>query len=184
MKRRWLRAALVVLVAGATCTTVLVGPAAAHSAFCQQRWGSTAEQAGGSVSARVTEVRAGRHACFDRLVVDLQGRPPAYRAEYVSAIVQDGSGKVVAVRGGARLQIVLNAAAHDDDGRSTLRTGTRRELVSVSGYRTLRQVALVGDFEGLTTIGVGVRARLPFRVFTLPGPRGGSRLVIDVGHRW
>jgi hypothetical protein len=29
-----------------------------------------------------------------------------------------------------------------------------------------------------------VRARLPFRVFTLSGPGGGSRLVIDVYQHW
>ena len=30
----------------------------------------------------------------------------------------------------------------------------------------------------------GVRARLPFRVFTLTGPDSGSRLVIDIAHTW
>jgi hypothetical protein len=54
----------------------------------------------------------------------------------------------------------------------------------VSGYRTFRQVAYAGSFEGQTTIGVGVRARLPFRVFTLAGPGSNSRLVIDVAHHW
>jgi hypothetical protein len=29
-----------------------------------------------------------------------------------------------------------------------------------------------------------VRARLPFRVFTLAGQGEGSRLVIDVAHQW
>jgi hypothetical protein len=56
--------------------------------------------------------------------------------------------------------------------------------VNVTGYRTLRQVAHAGTFEGQTTIGVGVRARLPFRTFTLAGPGRGSRLVIDIAHRW
>ena len=46
------------------------------------------------------------------------------------------------------------------------------------------QVAMVGSYEGRTTFGVGVRARLPMRVFTLDGPGTGSRLVIDVAHRW
>jgi hypothetical protein len=51
--------------------------------------------------------------------------------------------------------------------------------VNVSGYRTFRQVAWAGSFEGVTTVGLGTRARLPFRVFTLPG-----RVVVDVAHRW
>jgi hypothetical protein len=32
--------------------------------------------------------------------------------------------------------------------------------------------------------GLGVRARLPFRAFVLAGPADGSRLVVDVAHRW
>ncbi len=57
-------------------------------------------------------------------------------------------------------------------------------LVDTSGYRTFRQVGWGGSFEGYTTLGLGVRARLPFRVAVLPGPGTGSRLVIDVAHRW
>ena len=56
--------------------------------------------------------------------------------------------------------------------------------VNVAGYTTFRQVAWAGSFEGQTSIGLGVRARLPFRVFTLAGPGGGSRIVVDVAHRW
>ena len=55
----------------------------------------------------------------------------------------------------------------------------RAELVNVSGYRTFRQVAWAESDAYYTRFGLGVRARLPFRVFTLPG-----RLVIDVAHRW
>jgi hypothetical protein len=57
----------------------------------------------------------------------------------------------------------------------------------VKGFRTFRQVAYAGSFEGQTTFGLGVRARLPFRVFVLagsPGDRHGAMLVIDVAHRW
>jgi hypothetical protein len=58
----------------------------------------------------------------------------------------------------------------------------RAELANVAGYQTFRQVAWAGSFEGYTSVGLGVRARLPFRAFTLAGPGGGSRLVIDVAH--
>ena len=47
-----------------------------------------------------------------------------------------------------------------------------------------RDVRNAGSFEGQTTIGVGVRARLPFRVFSIPGPGGQSRIVLDVAHHW
>ena len=54
----------------------------------------------------------------------------------------------------------------------------------MAGYQTFRQVADAGSFEGQTTVGLGVRARLPFRAFILAGPDGGSRLVVDVAHLW
>jgi hypothetical protein len=51
--------------------------------------------------------------------------------------------------------------------------------VNVTGYRTFRQVAWAGSFEDYSSAGLGVRARLPFRTFTLPG-----KLVVDVAHTW
>ena len=57
-------------------------------------------------------------------------------------------------------------------------------VAAVGGYRTLRDVVYGGCFEGRTTFGVGVRARLPFRVFTLAGPGTRSRIVLDMAHRW
>jgi hypothetical protein len=50
-------------------------------------------------------------------------------------------------------------------------------------------VVSAGSFEGYTTFGIGVRARLPFRVFVLDGrgsggPNVGSRLVVDIAHNW
>ncbi|MET9634609.1 hypothetical protein ABZX92_44900, partial [Lentzea sp. NPDC006480] len=53
------------------------------------------------------------------------------------------------------------------------------EVVDVTGYRTFRQVAWAGSWEGTTDLGLGTRARLPFRVFTLP-----DRIVVDVAHQW
>jgi hypothetical protein len=60
----------------------LVAPAApAGDPYCGIRWGSLAKTADRMSTAPVVDVRAGRHACFDRLVVDLGDRPaPGYRA--------------------------------------------------------------------------------------------------------
>jgi hypothetical protein len=38
-----------------------------------------------------------------------------------------------------------------------------------------------GSFEDYTTFGLGVRAKLPFRVTRLSSP---GRVVVDVAHRW
>jgi len=160
--------------------TVLVGtgPAGASAATaCRTSWGSQPQTSPSVRTTEITGVRAGTHACYDRLVVDLAGRGDGWFVRYVDEVRADGSGNVVPVRGGARLEVVVVEPA-----ASTVTP--RRELVDVGGYPTFRQVAWAGSFEGQTTLGLGVRARLPFRVTALTGPGGGSRLVVDVAHRW
>jgi hypothetical protein len=136
------------------------------------------------------DVRSGRHACYDRLVVDLLGQDTtfgSYNVRYVPVVREDGSGRAVPVRGAADLQVTLTAPAYDGDGHATFTPANRREVVAVGGYTTFRQVAWAGSYEGYTTLALGVRARLPFRVFVLPGVAGsdfGPRLVVDVAHRW
>ncbi|TDD71999.1 hypothetical protein E1262_04600 [Jiangella aurantiaca] len=175
-------AVLIALLAAVLAYTV--APTASAAPYCGIRWGSLPERAAATDTAPLVDVRAGRHTCFDRLVLDFAGDADGYSVRYVSAVRMDGSGQLVPLRGGAYLEVVAIAPAYDDAGRSTYRPANPRELVSVSGWRTFRQVAWAGSFEGQTTIGLGVRARLPFRAFTLDGPGDGSRLVIDVAHRW
>ncbi|HEY6749002.1 MAG TPA: hypothetical protein VI357_25195 [Mycobacteriales bacterium] len=183
--KRWLAA---LAAATALGMTAWVAPAAAADrAYCGIGWGSLPKEAAWAGSAHLTGVRAGRHACFDRLVLDLDGRQSGYSVRYVTQIKRDGSGFVVPVRGGAKLEIVSRAdedLSHGSMPVPTYRAANRAELVDVAGWRTFRQVAHAGTFEGHTTIGLGVRARLPYRVFTVNGPGAGSRLVIDVAHRW
>ena len=78
------------------------------------------------------------------------------------------------VAGGARLAVSVHQGATSVPA-----------MPSVSGYSTFRQVRWGGSFEGYTTLALGVRARLPFRVFTLDDrATGRSRLVVDVAHHW
>ena len=163
----------------------LVGPATAAAPCCGITWGSTpGTDAGTSDRVAVTGVRAGQHPCYDRLVVDLRGHPlGGYDVRYVPVVHRDGSGDPVPVLGGAALQVVVHAPAHDAAGRPTLQVPDERTVVPVTGFRTLRQVAWAGSLEGYTTLAVGTRATLPFRAFVLPGSDG-DRLVIDVAHRW
>jgi hypothetical protein len=166
-------------------TTLALGaPTVASAAYCGQVWGSLSKWVATTSDADVVNVRTGQHACFDRLVVDLHGPVAGYNVGYVSQVTEEGSGFVVPLRGGARLGIGVTAPAYNEDAAATYSPANPRELRRVAGYRTFRQVAWAGTFEGYSAIGLGVRARLPFRVFILPGPGAGSRLVIDVGHRW
>lgn len=185
------RLALFVLALGlilASGPTFAVPLTAASDADCTATWGSLAKQSASHYSRRqITDVRSGRHACFDRLVIDLNSagtQTPGFGVRYVRRVVADGSGKRVPLRGGARLQIVVNASVLDDERNYTYRPEKWRELVNVDGYQTFRQVAFASSFEGQTIIGLGVRARLPMRVFRLPSADGGHRVVVDVAHRW
>jgi hypothetical protein len=159
------------------------GPAAADS-YCGLAWGSLVKTDPAMSQAKVANVRTGQHYCFDRLVIDLNGPVAGYTARYVPQVVQDGSGLPVQLRGQAFLQLTANAPAYDDNGQSTYNPADKNELTNVAGYQTFRQVAWAGSFEGYSSLGLGVRARLPFRVFTLAGSDAGSRLVIDVAHFW
>lgn len=158
--------------------------AANAAPYCGITWGSLPESRAGMSSAHVTDLRAGQHTCYDRLVVDLDHDVTGYSVTYVSAVHQFGSGSRVHLAGGADLEIIVQAPAYDDAGRATYSPPRPRTAVNVSGYRTLDQVAFAGSFEGQTLVGLGVRARLPMRTFVLDGPGNGSRLVIDVAHRW
>ena len=164
----------------ALTTALMAAPAQAHTPYCGIRWGSLPEQQDVGSTGRLVDVRAGRHACFDRLVLDVAGGDIGYHVRYVDQVRMDGSGNLVPVRGGARLEVIATAPAAPTDAWF-LPNG---ELIDTTGYRTFRHVAWAGSFEGQTTVGLGVRARLPFRVFTLDGPGDGSRLVVDVAHLW
>lgn len=161
------------------------GPASATTSYCGLVWGSLAKSDAAMSSASVTNIRTGQHYCFDRMVVDLNGAVEGYTVRYVPAVVQDGSGNKIPVRGAAFLQVTVNAPAYNGNYKPTYTPPVPdTELSNVSGYQTFRQVAYAGSYEGYTSLGLGVRARLPFRVFALDGPGSGSRLVVDVAHFW
>lgn len=176
------------LGAGAAAVLLAAGTGAqtASATVCDTGWGSTARSGPAHAAGPLTAVRAGRHVCFDRVVVEVATPARgAYDVRYVPTVRADGSGTRVPLRGAADLQVVVRAPAYDPDtGRLVYRPRDRRELAPTAGFRTVRQVAWAGSFEGQTTLGVGVRARLPFRVTVLPGPGRTSRVVVDVAHTW
>jgi hypothetical protein len=174
--------AMFVVVTSVAVMTVITPATAAP--VCDTPWGSRAESTPEMAAASLVDVRAGRHRCFDRLVLELDGQVEGYDVRYVRKFRADGSGDVVPLRGKGHLAITLRAPAYDDKGRATYQVEDRSQLVDVDGFRTFRQVAWGGTFEGSTTVGLGVRARLPVRVLTLDGPGNSTRLVVDVAHSW
>ena len=154
-----------------------------------QGWGTGARQRAPYSSAPLYHVRAGRHACYDRVVFDVNG-PDAvgYAVRYVPLVRADGSGKPVPVAGGAALEVVVRAPILGTDSQGH-QPGSRvpavgEDLVApsrVTARSSVRQVSFAGSFEGQTTVAVGVRDRLPFRVFVTTD-RGYRHVVLDVSH--
>ncbi|EMY34632.1 hypothetical protein D477_008673 [Arthrobacter crystallopoietes BAB-32] len=175
----WLAVLLMIVGLG------LVAPSSATaSSYCGISWGSLAKSSSRMSTAPITNVRAGRHACFDRMVVDIKGKRTGFDVRYVKNVRSEGSGFVVPLKGAADLRVIVRSPAYNSKGQPTYTPRDRKNLADVSDFRTFRQIAWAGSFEGQTTIGLGVRARLPFRAFTIAGPGSNSRLVIDVAHRW
>ncbi len=91
--------------------------------------------------ATISDVRVGRHECFDRMVVDLDGDVAGWSVRYVPAVVRDGSGAAVALRGAGDLEVVVRAPAYDEDGARTWAGRRAAEAADVRGFTTFRQVA-------------------------------------------
>lgn len=147
-----------------------------------QAWGSLPKSAPGMSPGDIVGARIGIGPCADRIVFDVEGPTPGWDVRYVSQITADGSGEVIPIpEAGAKLLIVIRTNAHDiNTGRPTLTS-----IPDPAQFPVFRGIVLAGDFEGITTVGLGVRARLPFRTFSLPGPlKGHSRIVIDVARSW
>src|SRR4051812_4732291 len=165
------RSRLLVLAVSALAALRVVAPApASASPYCGITWGSQPKVADAGDRERLYDVRAGRHDCFDRLVLDVGGEDTtfgSYSVRYVPVVQQNGSGEPVPVRGAADLEVVVRAPAYDEQGRPTFQPADPREVVDVGGYTTFRQVAWAGSFEGSTTLALRVRAQLPFRVFSV-----------------
>ena len=185
----------VLTIALVAMPVVSAAPASATTASCSTMWGSLAkngEPSGEQGLQFLLNVRSGQHPCYDRVVFDLSGNdsgPVGYSVKYVDEVANEGTGEVVSLTGGARLKVVIDQGSFDYGSQSSAyNPADPAHLVDVTGYRTLRQVAWADTFDAdtTTTIGLGVRARLPIRAFLLPSATQffGQRLVLDIAHHW
>jgi hypothetical protein len=173
-----------------TTRTVAADPSTSGAACATQSWGSGPKVGSPVMSAApLYLVRVGQHPCYDRVVFDVNG-PDAvgYAVRYVPLVRADASGKPVPVAGNAALEVVVRAPILGTDSQghqpSTRVPAIGENLVApsrVAAWTSLRQVAFAGSFEGQTTAAVGVRERLPFRVF-VTADRGYRHVVVDLSH--
>ena len=154
-------------------------------------WGTGEETAAPYSTDALYLARAGQHDCYDRLVLDVNGPADVgYAVRYVPVVTVDGSGKPLPVAGKAALQVVVHAPplGLDDSGhqpgRPFANTGDYLYTADqLARWQSLRAVRFAGFFEGQSTLAVGVRERLPFRVSSqLDRANQVRRLVIDIAH--
>jgi hypothetical protein len=129
-----------------------------------------------ATSARVPTlvgIRAAHHPTYDRVVFDFTGGVPSrHWVRYVSPLRADASGKVVPVAGRAILAVTMSPTnAHTPSGVPTAPAKIAFALPNVM------TVVRAGDFEAVTTYGIGLAKKESFHVFTLRHP---DRLVIDI----
>lgn len=156
-------AGIVVLVAATA------GPATALPGFTTAAKTTPSTATSATPQATLTRISVGRHATFDRIVFRFTGVTPGSRVEYVTRVVQDGSGLPVTLLGRRFLQIRFEPTVNGSSANAP--------SVITPRFPTLRQLKRAGDFEGVITFGAGLAKRAGFRVFTLPAPR---RVVVDV----
>lgn len=138
----------------ALLTGVVAAPAPAGRPSCGQVWGSLAKSAGVSrdtgFSYPVTDVRTGRHACFDRLVVDVADRVAAVSVRYVDRVTAPGA-VPVDLTGDARLLVEvdhgIDPAAPFSSRIGPAGDGTTYRVGNVLGFRTLREVRWLGSMH-------------------------------------
>lgn len=118
-------------------------------------------------------IRAAHHPGFDRIVFDFDGGVPASRrVRYVDELIADGSGLPVRIAGRAILRVRFEPAqAHTEAGEVLV---PRRRTFALPNIMT---AVRSGDFESVTTYGIGLAKRTDFEVFTLHNP---SRVVVDI----
>ncbi|WP_436777103.1 AMIN-like domain-containing (lipo)protein [Yinghuangia sp. YIM S09857] len=124
----------------------------------------------------LTNIRTGRHAGFDRIVLDFSGNVPAYGSIGGPDQLQYcGSGQTVPLTGAEYTEITTNAAAHDENGDPTYpgpRLVYTPHLAKVTGF------AVTCDFEGHLNVGFATKAGVTeIHTFPLTNP---GRIVIDV----
>ncbi|EWM11761.1 hypothetical protein [Kutzneria sp. 744] len=127
-------------------------------------------------TAYLTNIRVGAHPTTDRVVLDLTSLP-AYNYSFAPKLTYDPSGKPVNIPGATFMDLVMHgAAAHDDNGNLTY---TGPQTILTPQLTNVQAVAIIGDFEHVLSVGLGLKHSAGVHVFTLTAP---NRLVIDVDH--
>lgn len=122
------------------------------------------------------DIRTGAHACFERVVLELQGSGelPGYSVAYQDdPIVESPSGAVVEVAGDATLVLSVGVWMTSIEGAGYQGP---HELFPAN-VTNIAELELIENFEGQSAWAIGLDRQRPFRVSTLTDP---VRIVIDI----
>ncbi|SHI22985.1 AMIN-like domain-containing (lipo)protein [Streptomyces sp. 3214.6] len=166
-------------------TTASATAASTQPAVCETGWGSLEKHLWSADDHKppLTNIRTGQHECFDRMVLDFKGGSTGstgYQVKYVDKLTTPATGEIP-IEGGAILQIAVDPNYDPATGTKSYpgQHGQPLPGVDVTGYKTFRDTRYADALESEARVGVGVRARLPFRV-----TQSGDHLIVDVAHSW
>ncbi len=117
--------------------------AVASAPFCGIYWGSLPKISDAPLSdALLSSVRSGRHACYDRMVIDVQGPVGGYDVRYVEGTPAPGNPNGLYARGGANLVVFINnrIVPRPAGPYGTIAVQNSDEVTDVAGYQTFRQI--------------------------------------------
>lgn len=124
----------------------------------------------------VTAVRVGRHAGFDRVVLEFGGAgTPGWDVRYTDDPARQGSGEPVDLAGNATLQVTVTGVGNPPDTGVDEYAGPR--TFAAGDTANVTEVFFDGTFEGTTAVLVGTGSETPFRVYLLEDP---ARVVLEV----
>jgi hypothetical protein len=155
-----------------------------QAAACATNWGTQTRAGGLMHTPALLGARAGRHTCYDRVVFEYAGLATGYRIGYASQVYSEGAGLPLGpyTAGAALISVSLRNPAYDSAGKATYHHAVGDHVVNVLGFSALRDIVYGGSFEGVTQFAIGARAKLPFRVSKVAGPRSHTRIVVDIAH--
>jgi Sporulation and spore germination/Immunoglobulin-like domain of bacterial spore germination len=128
--------------------------------------------------ALLVDVRAGRHAGYERVVFEFANMLPGYSVQYgTKPLHADPSDLVVELPGQNAIVVRMAMASGSDSTATPYKTTYTRPAAIPTGYPVIAGLANIGDFEAVLTWAIGVMTKPAFKVTTLTNP---PRLVIDV----
>ncbi len=149
---------------------------------CDTSTWSTAKQTTGdplTLSGKVgADVRAGRHDCFERVVIELAGTGdvPGWRVEYLpDPQVKDPSEETVEILGDATLVVHLGCWMNPMDGTGYVGPSD----IFPTNVDHVLEMRIIENFEGYSAWAIGLDTERPFTVSVLDSP---TRIVIDISN--